>query len=81
MPGRNLKTNVNTFITNQNLHSIYIIIYLIIKKNKFFKFEETGSYSGATTEYLSTIVLLNRHPLKNEAYLFICKLVDGYSEV
>ena len=23
---------------------------------------------------------LKRHPLNNEAYLFICKLVDGYSE-
>ena len=31
----------------------------------------------ATTEYLSTIVFLKHHPLKNEACLFIFKLVDG----
>ena len=36
---------------------------------------------GAITEYPSTIVFLKRHPLKNEAYLFICKLVDGYSVI
>ena len=36
---------------------------------------------GATREYPSTIEFLKRHPLKNEACLFICKLVDGYSEV
>ena len=36
---------------------------------------------GATTEYPSIIVFLKRHPWKNEAYLFICKLVNGYSEV
>lgn len=25
----------------------------------------------------STIVYLKRHPLKNKAYLFVCKLVEG----
>ena len=33
---------------------------------------------GAIPEYLPTIVFLKRHPLKNEAYLLICKLVDGF---
>ena len=39
---------------------------------------------GATTEYPSTIACIlemKPQPLKNEAYLFICRLVDGYSEV
>ena len=35
----------------------------------------------ATTEYPSNIVFLKQYPLKNEANLFICKLVAGYSEV
>ena len=35
---------------------------------------------GATTEYPSTTVFLKWHPLKNQAYLFICKLVDRFSE-
>ena len=35
----------------------------------------------AVTEYPSTIVFLKRHPLKTAAYLFIRKLVDGYSVI
>ena len=35
----------------------------------------------AITEDPSTIVSLKRHPLKNEASPFICKLVDGYSAI
>ena len=27
------------------------------------------------------ILEMKRQPLKNEAYLFMCRLVDGYSEV
>lgn len=36
---------------------------------------------GATTEYPSTTVFLKWHPSKKQAYLFIFKLVDRYSEV
>ena len=36
---------------------------------------------GAITKYPSTIVFLKQHPLKNETYLFWCKLVDGYSVI
>ena len=31
------------------------------------------------TEYPSTKLFLTRHPLKNEAYLCICKFVNGYN--
>ena len=43
--------------------------------------KKKGRTNGVTTEYPSTIEFLKGYPLKNEAYLFICKLVAGYSEV
>ena len=48
------------------------------KQKKCFKEQQK---KGATTEYPFTIAFLKRHPFKTVAYLFICKLVAGYSEV